>query len=403
MSPPPHDSASNLEKLARERFSNLTEAETKLLRAASTGDTARCGVTNFVHDVLNDPSSAETWGAERQIRAELVRWMCADPTATNLVDPFGLHVYAARLKGNVDLSYLTVPFPLTFANCFLEGELNLRHSDLLNVNLQGTRTIAISADGATVKSGVFLRYGFHSSGPVRFLTTRIGGNFECDGSRFGHLGDSNATEPALALDGAIVKGSIFLRNGFEAVGEVRLMGTQIGGCLDCTNASFKSSPTGGVEDSGKALSAEGLVVSGPVSIHAVSPVEGEVSFVGARVGSTLTFGSIELSNQVAPMFHGVLTCDRIVVQRGVFFCRGVCVVGEVRFLGAQIDADFDCDGAQFRAVTPEAADDRCRSMSCQTTVVRGNVHLRNGFHAQGTTSFNGSQVDGNFDCTGGAF
>src|SRR5580693_7013995 len=97
--------AAELEALARERFVSppLTTAELNLVRAAVTGQAAMCGQNNNLEDGTNDPSTADLWGAERTIRAELIRWMCVDPHARQLIDPKGIDIFAARISGCLDL------------------------------------------------------------------------------------------------------------------------------------------------------------------------------------------------------------------------------------------------------------------------------------------------------------
>jgi hypothetical protein len=63
---------------------------------------------------------------------------------------------------------------------------------------------------------------------VRFLGAEIGGNLECGDASFQNKGGS-----ALTLSGAKIMGQVLLNRGFQANGEVRLPGAEIGGNLDC--------------------------------------------------------------------------------------------------------------------------------------------------------------------------
>ena len=63
---------------------------------------------------------------------------------------------------------------------------------------------------------------------------------------------------AIGADGLKVKGSLFLRNGFHAEGEVRLLGATIGGNLDARGGTFKN-------PNGNALNADGIKVTGDIS------------------------------------------------------------------------------------------------------------------------------------------
>jgi len=63
---------------------------------------------------------------------------------------------------------------------------------------------------------------------VRFLGARIGGNLDCTGGVL-----KNPADNALSADGAYVGRGVFLRDGFSAEGTVRLPSARIGGNLSC--------------------------------------------------------------------------------------------------------------------------------------------------------------------------
>src|SRR5579863_421810 len=125
----------DLESLVRARYTDLTDAEINLSRTANKGEMAVCGPSLPISDRTNDPNS---WGTGRSIRADLIRWICVDKRAKEFVDPRGIQVLAAKISGGLDLSHVTVPFPLTLAYCSLDGELNLRGADVVEINLEGT-------------------------------------------------------------------------------------------------------------------------------------------------------------------------------------------------------------------------------------------------------------------------
>jgi sRNA-binding regulator protein Hfq len=92
--------------------------------------------------------------------------------------------------------------------------------------------IALNADGAEVKGSVFLRNGLSAEGEVRLLGVQIRSNLECDGGTF-----ENPSGDALNTERANVNGSVFLREGFKAEGRVVLVAAKIVGSLDCTSMS----------------------------------------------------------------------------------------------------------------------------------------------------------------------
>src|SRR5215469_12957082 len=92
----------NLEKLGRARFGYLSAAETKLLRAVQKGEWAYCGPSESDDDPHNDPSKADRdWGPTRQIRGDLLRWLCVERRVRDQVAPIGIWVHGAKLIGGL--------------------------------------------------------------------------------------------------------------------------------------------------------------------------------------------------------------------------------------------------------------------------------------------------------------
>src|ERR1022692_3896460 len=104
----------DLEALAHKRFGELSEAELRLLQAAPKGDTAVCGPSSGPG---NDPSKADNWGSDREIRGGLICWLCANAEAAKRIDPAGLQVYGARITGRLNLFFVAIGFPLLFQLC----------------------------------------------------------------------------------------------------------------------------------------------------------------------------------------------------------------------------------------------------------------------------------------------
>jgi hypothetical protein len=87
----------DLEALAIRRFgTHLSESEKKLLRHAPKGEIVSCGPNLNDQDPRNDPSNSDNWEDSREIRAELLTWLCVDQVASKIVDSRGLVVYAAK-------------------------------------------------------------------------------------------------------------------------------------------------------------------------------------------------------------------------------------------------------------------------------------------------------------------
>jgi hypothetical protein len=179
----PDEAAEDLLRLAKERFGGLSEAEARLLRAAPKGDQAVCGPSGEFNDPSNDPVKADKWGPERQVRAEIIRWLCTESGPASRIDPKGVQLIGAKVSGPLDLSFVHVPFPLWLIRCHVADEITLRQTHLPALYLYGSWVRSPNGEGMNVRGNVHLRNGFIAEGEVRLLGAEIGGNLECDGVR----------------------------------------------------------------------------------------------------------------------------------------------------------------------------------------------------------------------------
>src|SRR5712671_1862962 len=162
--------AKGLEGLVPQRLGvSLSVAERRLLRAAPKGEYAVCGPTDDAKDPANDPAKADNWCPEREVRSDLIRWLCIDTEASKTVDPRGIRIYGAKITDKLDLSNATVPFPLGLYRCRLAEEARLEYVRIPALELWGSSTGSINADGAEVRGDFFLSRGFSALGQVRLL------------------------------------------------------------------------------------------------------------------------------------------------------------------------------------------------------------------------------------------
>jgi hypothetical protein len=344
--------------LARAHFKDLTAAEIELLRAAPKGNLADCGPkveeNGTAIAILADynPKNADHWGKDRQIRADLIRWLCVNRQARKLVDPKGIQACGAKVSGALDLSYVAAPFRLSLRHCRLTGETNLAAAEIALLNFGGSSLDSITADGAKVKGDVFLHDGFHAAGEVRLLAAEIGGDLNCISGTFenpSQPGDT-ASRTALNVERADVKGSIFLREGFSAKGEVRLLDAQIGGSLECEGGIFENPPLPNITGSGRALNADRAVVNGSVFLNQGFSAKGEVRLPGAQIGGNLECDGASFENQSQAGVTGsgtALTADRTVVMGSVFLRATFIAKGDARLIGARVAGDLSCRSATF--------------------------------------------------------
>lgn len=370
--------ANDLEPVARSHFGELSEAERRLLRAAPKGEFATCGPNASDSDPANNPANANSWGSEREIRAEVIRWLCLDSEAVQKVDPRGLRIYAGKITGELDLSFASIVFPLILRRCRLCVDANLMYLKTPTLNLSGSRTQSILADGASVAGSVFLRSGFCSEGELRLLGVRIGSALDCSGSVFKNRGGN-----ALSADSIEVGGEVSLEDvTFE--GEVRLLDANLGRNLACNRSTFKN--PGRI-----ALNADRAKVRGSIFLRGAL-TEGGVRMLGAQIGSNLECdgGAFKSANAFA------FNAERLHLGGGAFLRHGFIAEGIVRLIGAQIAGNLDCEGGTFQSPYGEV-------ISAENANVGGHVFFRDGFRAEGAVTLHGAVIEGGLHCRSGLF
>lgn len=337
------EAAHDLESLVRECFEDLTAAESALVRVASKGEPAVCGLTDDLSDSSNDPKKADAWGKERHIRAGLIAWLCLDRRASGLIHPKGLQVLGAVVPDALDLSFVTIGFPLVLAGCRLRKELHLPGARTRTISLQGSQVHSLFADGVVVSGALLLRDGFHSEGGVQLTGATIDGPFDCSGSTFENI----ASGPAIVADGAVVNSYVFLRRGFRASGEVRFPHARVSTDFDCTQGTFTAKLLDARQLT-SALNLEGIVVGGSVFLRGGFRAQGMVLLHGAQVEFNLDCVGGRFEN---PAQQGVsetgtaLNFDASVVKGTVILSDHFCASGLVRLISAQISGDLRCTAA----------------------------------------------------------
>jgi hypothetical protein len=327
------------------------------------------------------------------------------------------------------------------------------------LNSQGTEaeSSSLAADGATFGGGVFLNRGFHAEGEVRLSRAHIRDDLDCSGGTFhNRLSDGAAgTGIALNADGLNVSGSIFLR-GVMVEGEVRLPRAKVAGDIDCGAAKITSPFRLGPAGSPSAINMEGSAVGGNVVFNNQFRAIGFVTLRGAGIAgqficSGATFenhpppgawrrtaaldaslanfrlgvflgpqfraeGEVRLqAAQIGTVFHcrncsfinpartnlnesgHALTADGLRVGGRLAFGPEFRAEGEVRLLGAQIEGDVDCSGAEFKNPPIANTTSSGHALSAHRTTVKGNVFIRDGMSSDGEVSFSGALIEGNLE------
>ena len=385
------DNATKLLGLAKQKFGTLTEAEQKFFTAVAKGE-----VADYSAEVEenNNPVDAANWGPERVLKADRIAWLSTNKQASELVTHRGIRLKGTRIEEKLDLEYGDILFPLIFEKSNFPQGMNLRDAKIRDLNLDGTHTGPIDGDGLTIEGCLFLSNGFEASGEVRLIGAKIGGDLDCEKARF-----ISPKADALSGRGLKVEGCVYLRKGFKAEGGVCMIGAIIGGNFDCSGGHF-------IKKGGTAFDADGLNIKGNVFLRNGFKSFGAVRLVGAKIGGNLECNNSEFINQSGISLNG----ERLDVKGDVFLCRGKWSEnagvdsrhskfkskGEVNLVCAKIGGTLECTGGVFNNPGKYA-------LQGGRLEVGRNVYLHNGFRANGEIGLVDATIKGNLECNNGEF
>jgi hypothetical protein len=246
---------------------DLTPAERRLLECIANDEEADFSAPD------DDPTQGAAWGPDRTIRSAFLFWLCTNQQAAACIPPKGIRIRGARIKGPLDFEGATLAHRLSLSRCAIPEGIVLTDARTRRIDLSGSYTQRIHADGLTVE-GTLVLSGLICAGAVRLVGARIGGQLRCTGARL-----ENPNGNALFADGMTVERDVFLDQGFHAVGEVWLLGARIGGNLGCTGARFEN-------PNGDALSADRMTVEESVFLDQGFHATGAVRLPGPASGDS---------------------------------------------------------------------------------------------------------------------
>ena len=184
----------------------LLPGEEELLAAVARGESCWLG--------FQRPDSDEARAdRDRHIRGPFARFLALGGDDDAPVHAKGIHLAGAVVTGECDLETASAVCSLFFGNCRFDTAPVLRQARIARLNLQGSFVPALAADGANITGDVFLRNGFTAEGEVRLLGASIGGALDCVGGTFSNAGAPNGEQiaaDALNLSSAKIAGVLWL-------------------------------------------------------------------------------------------------------------------------------------------------------------------------------------------------
>lgn len=337
---------------AKDAFPSLLPAEVEMISNAGSGRKTDC-----------KGLAADT------IRSKVLVWLCTDRWAKTRVARTGLDIRNVKLKGDLDLSYSTIPWPLRLLESEIDGIVDLRGAKTHLLDFSGTHVDSIEAAGARVDGDLRLRYGFEARHGVHLCDAKVESDLDCRRGVFGKLvnavpsvdgaHDFGQDDLSILADRVRVGGRILLlgnNSGDKAdnVGGIYLRNAQIEGFVQLESVKISC-------DTIYAIRADLMKITGALYIRNCC-IEGQVGLLDAKIGGSLncagsTFkgptseavekAEKEKNRRPKAEIEPALFMDGIQIGSDLLLNHQFRAHQEVRFLGARIRGDVQFEGATF--------------------------------------------------------
>jgi hypothetical protein len=299
------------------------DTEQKLRRAIPTGTPVDLCTGEAEVD---DPAQGATWDRSRTVPAALLAELLTRP-GEGSTRPRALRLAGARITGILDLKGIELVCPLLLRGCWFDEPVNLAGVKISVLSLPGCHIPGLDArqiqtqgdlslNGAVIKGQLFLAGG------------RIGGSL-----RFSEATLTNPNNGALLADAVVVGENVYC-DELKTRGEVDLDGAAINGFADFTGAKLDNA-------NGLAFHAESMSTGRSLLLWEGFYAHGEVSLIRAQIGGSLDFSNATLDNQ--PGY--ALDANGLTVAHNVAFRGNFTAQGEVSLLDVRIGGMVDFSGA----------------------------------------------------------
>jgi hypothetical protein len=301
----------------------------------------------------DSPANAAHWDPRRQIRAAVVAALALGARSPIPGRTAGVRVVGAHVVGQLDLRHGIVEVPLTMRYCYLEHTVRFDEAVTKSVDLTGSHTGRILAEGAHIRGSLKLAgatinggedfslhldevtidtdlhaKGLTCLGSLCLIGARIGAVLDLTESRLHH-----PQHTALNIGGAVI-GRTLLLGKADIRGQVRMPGAAVGGMALLSRTRI-------TECADTAFEGEALNVSGGGYFQHGFHAEGMVVLVGARFGGVLSFRDASLSGHAG---EPALNANGLRVERSLYLTHGFRAVGEVKLTALQVSGHLDLVG-----------------------------------------------------------
>ncbi|HVW85970.1 MAG TPA: hypothetical protein VHB50_14875, partial [Bryobacteraceae bacterium] len=302
---------------------------------------------------------------DRVVRAEVIYDLCTGRYPDGPVHARGVRLSNAIVTGQLDFSGAQLLTPLYLTNCNFQEKILFRDARARTLSLEGSTLPGFEGERAEINGALALK-NCRGLQRVRLSDSSIG-VLNLEGA---HI--DGGEEFPLRADRIAVRGSVFLRRGFDCKGGVSLEDARIGGRLDCSEALIARTTS-------DALSAIGLDLKGMLDFSRAR-IKGRIRLAAAQIGGVALLDGSVFENGA----ETTLGADGAQFRSAVLF-RNCNMQGTVSLAFASVAATLECDGGTFSA--PSA--DCLRLTEVRTA---GSIILSSTF--EGLVDLEGAQAGG---------
>jgi hypothetical protein len=161
------------------------------------------------------------------IKAEWLRWLCTDPQASAKIPSTGIYITGTWVKGELDLRWTKIAFPLRASYCKFTDNIVLDRSTIRSLQLDYTEFKNLSGRGMTVEYDLLLRTVL-VGGPLDLERAAVAGFLDIENIEF--------KDAAGGLNLNYAKIGRFYVEDFHGQGDIYLGNAQVTGDLDINGA-----------------------------------------------------------------------------------------------------------------------------------------------------------------------
>jgi hypothetical protein len=324
--------------------------------------------------------------ADRAITASFLRKLLTHSGMTIKLPPYGVRIWNAVVKGNLNLTNEEIPSDTRLNDCIFEDDVILTGAHFKqNLHFYRTRFKGLVTLDYAIIDGDLEGKGAHFDNPkyeVNFESMKVAGPVLLGGTSF----DGSARFFGMSAGGNLDLNEVHFNSNeqadFELIkvnghagfngavfnGPVRFYGANITNEFEASEARFNDKPTGANFEGmtvNSAASFNGAVFNGPVRFYRVN-VTSVFDAHGAHFNDTLNwadFGQLTVNGSAlfnGAVFEGPANFYRARIANietsGTYFNRGVVFSGmranSVGFLGAFFQGPIFLDDMTYEQISP---------------------------------------------------